>query len=57
MLLRSGFYLNIGALITKRRGNVKSQTPNIKQRLCGPFEILNIGFWVLFVIWDLNIVI
>jgi len=50
MLLRSGFYLNIGALITKRRGNVK-------QRLCGPFEILNIGFWVLFVIWDLNIVI
>jgi len=41
----------------KRRGNSKSQTPNNKQLLCDPFEILNIGVWILLGIWDLSIVI
>jgi len=36
---------------------LKSPAPNNKQLLCDPFEILNIGIWILLVIWNLNIVI
>jgi len=42
---------------TKQQINFKYQAPNNKQLLCVPFEILNIGIWILFVIWDLRIVI